>query len=197
MMRMTKNWMMIGALMATATQAFASDSGEAPNPFAGDLGNAVWTLVIFLIVVVLLGKFLWGPILKGLQSRENFIATALREADDASKKAQAQLAEYSQKLDQARAEATAIVEEGRRDAEVTKRAIHEEARNEADKMIERAKREIGIARDSAVRELCDLGAKLATDAASKIVGRELSQADHERLIRESIDEISAQNASRN
>ncbi len=188
---------MTAAFLATASQALASDSGEAPNPFAGDLGNAVWTLVIFLIVVVLLGKFLWGPILNGLQSRETFITNALRDADEASKKAQAQLAEYNEKLDQARAEATAIVEEGRRDAEVTKRTIQDEARSEADKMIERAKREIGIARDSAVRELCDLGAKMATDAATKIVGRELSAGDHERLIRESIDEITARSASRN
>ncbi|NOX57840.1 MAG: hypothetical protein GXP29_03160, partial [Planctomycetes bacterium] len=59
------------------------------------------------------------------------------------------------------------------------------------------KREIGIARDSAVRDLYELGARLATDAAGKIVGRELSPSDHERLIRESIDEISAQDVSSN
>ncbi len=195
-MRFSLRHAMIATLCFSAV-AFASGGGENVDPVSPDLWQAGFTIAVFLILLFILGKFAFKPIMKGLNDREAFITNALRDADEASKKAQAQLAEYSQKLDQARAEATAIVEEGRRDAEVTKRSIHEEARNEADKMIERAKREIGIARDSAVRELCDLGAKLATDAASKIVGRELSPSDHERLIRESIDEISAQNASRN
>ena len=185
----------------TVTLSFSAvalaSGGENVDPVAPDLWQAGFTIAVFLLLLVILGKFAFKPIMKGLNDRENFITTALRDADEASKKAQAQLAEYNEKLDQARAEATAIVEEGRRDAEVTKRSIQDEARNEADKMIDRAKREIGIARDSAVRELCDLGSKLATDAASKIVGRELSPSDHERLIRESIEEISAQNVSQN
>lgn len=172
-------------------------SEESPNPFAGDLGNAVWTLVIFLLVLIVLGKFLWGPILKGLQSREEFIATSIHDADNANKKAQELLSDYSAKLDQARAEAAGIVEEGRRDAEVVKRTLQEDARKEADAMIERAKREVGIARDTAVRELYDLGAKLATDVASKIIAKEINPQDHQRLIEDSIAELGKVNAGNN
>jgi F-type H+-transporting ATPase subunit b len=190
MMRTTKYWVGLIALLATVAPVLASgETGAAPNPFAGDLGVSIWTLVIFLVVVILLGKFLWGPILNGLQSREAFIAKSLTDAEQASKTAQAQLAEYTAKLDAARAEASNIVEEGRRDAEEVKRAIGEEARKEADAMIERAKREIGIARDAALRELYDVGGGLATQVAGKIVSRELNPADHEQLIQESIAEL--------
>jgi F-type H+-transporting ATPase subunit b len=185
------------AMLGFSAVTLASGGGENVDPVKPDFWQAAFTIAVFLILLFILGKFAFKPIMKGLNDREAFITNALHDADEASKKALAQLAAYEEKLNQARAEATAIVEEGRRDAEVTKRSIHDEARTEADKMIERAKREIGIARDSAVRELCDLGATLATDAASKIVGRELSASDHERLIRESIDEIRAQNASQN
>ncbi|HSF44061.1 MAG TPA: ATP synthase F0 subunit B, partial [Thermoanaerobaculia bacterium] len=80
-----------------------------------------------------------------------------------------------------------IVEEGRRDADAVKRRIEEDAKREADKAIERAKREIQIATDTATKELYTLSARLATDLAAKVIGRELNPRDHERLIAEAIE----------
>lgn len=197
---MTQRMLMsLGAVLMAAGPVLAAEGHEgAVNPFAGDLGNAIWTLVIFGIVLLVLGKFLWKPILHGLQSREEFIAKSLRDADDANKKAEQVLGQYQAQLDKARADASAIVDEGRRDAEVVKRSIQDEARKEAEAMIARAKREIGVARDTALRELYDVGAKLATDVAGKIISRELKPADHERLIQESIAELArASEASKN
>jgi F-type H+-transporting ATPase subunit b len=177
-------------MMALPVLAAEAEGGE-PSLFAGDLGNSVWTLLIFLFVLIILGKFAWGPILKTLQSREAFIHEALASAKRDRDEAEARLKEYEERLATARAEATAIVEEGRRDAEVVKRKIEEEARREGDKMIERARREIHIATVSATRDLYQLTAKLATDLAARVIGRELSAQDHERLISEAIAEIPA------
>jgi F-type H+-transporting ATPase subunit b len=179
--------------LAIALPALAQEAehgAEAPSLFAGDLGNSVWTLVIFLIVLIVLGKFAWGPILKTLQSRETFIREALESAKHDREAAEARLKEYEQKLASSRAEATAIVEEGRRDAEVVKRRIEAAAKEEADKTIERAKREIQIATDTATKELYTLSAKLATQLAAQVIGRELSPQDHERLISQAIAGIS-------
>ncbi|HRX85306.1 MAG TPA: F0F1 ATP synthase subunit B [Phycisphaerae bacterium] len=199
-MKLTKQILVTGSvvvgLYAAPALAAAEEHGAA-NPFAGDLGNAIWTLVIFGIVLLVLGKFLWKPVLNGLQSREEFIAKSLRDADAANKKAEQVLAEYQAQLDKARADATAIVEEGRRDAEAVKRTIQDEARQEAEAMITRAKREIGVARDTALNELYTVGAKLATDVAGKIISRELKPADHERLIQESIAELGRTDVSTN
>ncbi|HKV06627.1 MAG TPA: F0F1 ATP synthase subunit B [Thermoanaerobaculia bacterium] len=166
--------------------AEAAHEPAANNPFAGDIGNALWTLVIFGLVVVVLGKFAWGPLLKGLQAREEFIRESLEKARIERETAEIRLREYEERLATARAEATAIVEEGRRDADAVKRRIEEDAKREADKAIERAKREIQIATDTATKELYTLSARLATDMAAKVIGRELNPKDHERLIAEAI-----------
>jgi F-type H+-transporting ATPase subunit b len=191
MIRMTKKLFFPLALLAAAVPAMAAEAGaEAPpSLFAGDLGNSIWTLLIFVFVLIILGKFAWGPILKTLQARESFIHEALAKAKRDRDEAEARLKEYEERLATARAEATAIVEEGRRDAEVVKRKIEADAKHEGDKMIERAKREIHLATVSATSELYQLTAKLATDLAARVIGRELSAQDHERLISEAIDGI--------
>jgi F-type H+-transporting ATPase subunit b len=175
--------------LTAALPALASEGGEPGGVFAGDVGNALWTLVIFGTVVFLLGRYAWGPILSGLTAREKFIRTALEEAQRDRLEAEARLKEYVDQLNTARGEATAIVEEARRDADVVKRRIEEEANGEAGKIVERTKREITLAKETAVKELYSLSAKLTTEVAGKILRREITPQDHERLIRESIDKL--------
>lgn len=177
------------AMALCATRALASGESGASNPFAGDIGNALWTLVIFGIVVLVLAKFAWGPILGALQKREDFIHDSLAQAKRDREEAEAKLKEYGAKLDTARDEATAVVEEGRRDAEVLRHKLEEQARAESQAMFERAKREIAIATETAVSQLYDLSGSLATDIASRILRKELDPKEHERLISESIDEL--------
>lgn len=183
--------LMVGTILAGPVSAFAEEAhgGGAANPFAGDVGNALWTMVIFVIVLVVLGKFAWGPILSALQKREDFIRESLEKAKRDRDEAQRVLKEYSDRINAARAEASAIVDEGRRDAEVLRRKIEETAKSEAQAMVERAKREIGMASDTAVKELYNLSAKLATQMASKIIRKELNAHEHERLVNEAIDDL--------
>jgi F-type H+-transporting ATPase subunit b len=176
---------------ALAAAAPAATPEAANNVFAGDIGNAVWTVVIFLLVLLVLGKYAWGPLLAGLQAREAYIRESLQTARRDREAAEARLSEYQEKLAAARGEATAIIEEGRRDAEAVKRKIEEQAKQESDKMIERARREIDAATAEATRQLYTLSAHLATELAARIIGRELDPKDHQRLIAEAIDEIAA------
>ncbi|MFL6290554.1 MAG: F0F1 ATP synthase subunit B [Thermoanaerobaculia bacterium] len=175
------------AAPALAQEAEHAAGGGENNIFAGNVGNMIWTLVIFLLVVVVLGKFAWGPILNTLQARESFIHEALATAKRDRDEAEARLREYEARLAQARAEASAIVDEGRRDAIVVKQRIEEDAQREADKRLERARREIQIATETATKELYQLSARLATEMAGKVIGRELTPQDHERLIAESLE----------
>lgn len=171
-----------------ATAAGAAEEGQG-NLFAGDIGNVVWTLAIFVLVIVVLGKFAWGPLLSALQHREEFIRRSLKEAKDDREAAEKRLQEYEEKLSKGKAEAAEIVDEGRRESEKTRLRIEEQAREESDKMIERAKREIDLAKRTAIKDLYATSADLATEIASKILQRELSAKDHERLIDESIAEL--------
>ncbi len=188
---MTQRALAASVVFLSAVPALASgDEGGAPSPFAGDIGSALWTVVIFLLVVFVLGKFAWGPILSALQKREDFIRDSLESAKKDREQSEAKLREYTEQLTAARAEAKGIVDEGRRDAEVVQRKIEDGAKKEATALIERARREIQIATDTAVKDLYDLSGKLATDIASRIIRKELNAAEHERLIAESIDELS-------
>jgi F-type H+-transporting ATPase subunit b len=182
---------LITALALAAPAVAQEHEAAANNPFAGDFGNALWTVVIFVLVLVVLGKFAWGPILKGLQARESYILESLEKAKKERDEADARMKLYEDKLAQARTEVTAMVEEGRRDAEVVKRKILDEARQEAEKERERTKREIQLATDTATKQLYALSAKMATDLAGIIIRKELTPQDHERLIAESIQELSS------
>lgn len=183
-------------LLLLAAPALASGGAEGgANPFAGDVGNALWTMVIFVLVLIVLGKFAWGPILGALQKREEFIRDSLAQAKKDREDAETRLREYTEQLQSANAKASAIVDEGRKDAEAVKRKIEEDAKAEAVKLIERAKREIGIASDTAIKQIYDLGAKLATEVASKVIRKEVNAQEHSRLISESLDEL--RKASRN
>ena len=187
----SKQFRILSAVLLTlvALPALAAAEGGESNIFAGDLGNAIWTVVVFLGALFVLSKYAWGPLLDTMKAREDFIHDSLVKAKEDREAAEARLKEYEERLTEARAEATAIVEEGRRDAEVTRGRIEEEARQEAAKTLDRARREIEIARETAVKELYDLSGRLATDIASRIVGRELKAEDHERLVRDAIGEI--------
>jgi len=189
-MRIRAAGFVVLALAAVPQLATASEEGGgAVTPFAGDVGNALWVLIIFGLVVFVLGRFAWPPVLSGLQEREKFIRTSLEEARRDRAEAEARLQQYEERLHAARSEATAIVEESRRDAEAVKRRIQEEAEAEGARIIERAKREIALAKETAVKDLYSLSARMTTDVASKILGREITADDHQRLIRESIERL--------
>src|SRR5438552_9168405 len=114
------------------------------SPFAGNLGNAVWTLGIFLIVVIVLGKFAWGPILSLLQERERFIHKSLSDAKHDRDEAEARLKDYAAKLQSAQAEAVAIIEDARRDAERLREELRQRAKTEAGTMLKNAERQIEL-----------------------------------------------------
>jgi len=187
----------VAALTFSAQSLLAAESGghgeETVSLFAGDLGNAFWTLLIFLLVFAVLAKFAWGPILKVLQTREAFIRDSLTKAKEEREESHRILADYTAQIEKAKDDATAIVEEGRRDAEETRKRIHAEAKTEAQAIADRAKREISLARDDAVKQLHDEVIVLAASVAGKMIHREVSPDEHKMLLDESLAELGRMN----
>src|SRR5215471_3116362 len=159
------------------------------SPFAGDLGNAIWTLVIFVIVVVVLGKFAWGPVLGLLKQREDFIHKSLSDAKRDRDEAEARLKEYAARLQSAQAEAVGIIEEARRDSERLRQELRERARSEADTMIKNAERQIELQTTRAVQQLRQEAVDLSVTIASKILERNISKEDNEKLIADALRQI--------
>lgn len=187
------------AIAFVAMPALAGDpvpgehAADKPALLQWDIGAAFWSIVVFVLLLLVLRTTAWKPILLGLQQRERFIADSIEKARREREQSERLLAEYTDKLHKARDEATAIVEEGRRDAEEVRKRIHAEAKHEADAIVARARRDIQIARDDAIKQLHDQAILLATSIASKAVKRDLTIGDHQRLLDEALADLSQLN----
>jgi F-type H+-transporting ATPase subunit b len=186
--------LIIVAVSIVASPALAVQETEHAEPsiFEGGLHNAVWTLLIFLTVVIVLGKFAWGPLLGALRQREDFIRDSLETAKREREESAELLKKYTDQISRAREEATAITQEGRRDAEEVRKRIQAEARAEADAMIKRAKREILIAHQDAIKEIYNAVAELSTQVAERILKREIDAKEHRDLINAALEEVKKQ-----
>jgi F-type H+-transporting ATPase subunit b len=175
------------ALPAHAAQH--AEEGAALSPFAGNLGNAVWTLVIFVIVVFVLGKFAWGPVLSLLREREQFIHNSLSDAKRDRDDAEARLKEYAAKLQTAHAEAVTIVEAARGDAERLRQELREKAKSEAEGIIKNAQQQIQLETARALQHIRTEAVDLSVQIASKLIQRNLTKEDNERLIEEALKQV--------
>lgn len=174
------------------TALAAEEEHDGGGPVQVDLWQAGFTIVVFLILVTILSRTAFKPILKGLQKREEFIHNSLEQAKKDREDAEARLKEYEGRLRAARDEASAIVAEGRRDAEETGRRVVEEARQAAQAEQARAVRDIQVARDTALKDLYMQSARLAMDVAGSVLKRELTPEDQTRLVEEALSQLRQQ-----
>lgn len=188
-----------GVLLLAGEASLAAEEthGVEPDIFAGSIGNFIITLIVFAIVIVVLGKFAWPHVLSLLNEREKRIRDSLEDAKREREEAERVLEKYTRQIEQARDEAAVIVDRGRRNAGEVGRRIQDEARQEATGMIERAKREIQLATDTAKKEVYDAAAELAVDVAGRIIRKELSAQEHKDLVDESLGRMRAEDTKLN
>ncbi len=181
------------ASAAGDSHAAHEDIGYVPTPstdpaeLKGDL--AIWSFAVFLILMLLLTKFAWKPIMEGLDKRERGIAESIAATQRANDEAKSMLASYERRLAEAADEVRGMLEEARRDAEATKQTIVAEARKAADDEQARAKREIGLATDDALSRIAERAGELAVDVAGKFIRQKLTADDQQQLIRDSVASI--------
>jgi len=186
-----------GAALGSAGEADGSHAEPDLNPldFKSDL--AIWTAVVFLLVLAILWKFAWGPIREGLDKREQGIADQIAQAEAANEQARKLLAQYEQRLEGAKDEVREMMVRARQDAEQAGRELLDRAKAEAEREHQRALREIDAAAASAMKELAERSASLAVDLAGRIVGAKLERADHARLIEQAMGNLTRQEPSSN
>ena len=180
--------MLIGKL--NAALILAAGGGEA-SPFDDRVDLAIFTLIVFLGLLFILGKYAWGPIIKALNEREESIAKDIDDAAAANEQAQAKLASYDAKIAGAQDEAAAIIAEAKNDAIAAKEKIMADAADEAQRTKDRAMADISAAKNAAVQELAQNSVDSAVDLAGSIVGRTLQKSDHSNLIDKSIEKFTS------
>jgi F-type H+-transporting ATPase subunit b len=164
---------------------------SAPTEWRFDL--ALFTFVVFLVLLAVLTKFAWGPIATALQRREETIARQIDEARLASEKGAMLLREYEARLAAATDEARNIVAGARKDAELAKDRIVAEARDAAGRERERAVADINVAKNQALDEIAQRSVQTAVSLAGQLIRREVRPQEHEALIGDAISKFHNEN----
>ncbi len=157
--------------------------------FAVDPGLSIWTIVMFLLVLFILGKFAWRPMLDALDAREAGIRESIDEAKQMREEAAAALEEHRKQLGDARRQAQEIVGEAREAGEALRRDIEGKAREESERILERARREIQRERDQALEALRRQSVELALAAAARLLDRKLDGELDRKFIEDYLDEL--------
>ena len=163
------------------------------NPLAQpDPGLFIWTILTFLVLVALLARFAWGPLLQALERRQAAISQALDDAQRARQELEKLQRESAQMMASARAEAEAIVARSRSDAESLREELKQKARSEAAAIVKNAERQIQLETARAVQQIRHEAVDLSVAIASKILQRQVSPEDNEALIQEALKQIGSQ-----
>ncbi len=153
-------------------------------------GLIVWTVVTFLIVLLILRGTAWKPIVQALKDREDKIRSTLEEAEKARIEAQRILNENRQVLLEAEAQSAKIIREGRDMGERLKGEILDKAQMTSRQMVDQAKDEIRREKDAALVQLRSEVSDLAIAAAGKLLDANLDNAQQRRLVDKAIQELS-------
>jgi len=158
-----------------------------------DPGLFIWTILIFLVLLFLLMKFAWKPLLAMLQKREDGIRQSLQDAE----KARDELANVKQDteklLTEARNESQSIVAAGKKNAERMKDEIINNAQIKSDALLTDAKKQINIEKDRAMADVKAEIVNLSMEVAQKLIKKNLSKDDNLNLINESIGKLTHKN----
>jgi len=154
-----------------------------------DPGLFIWTIFTFLLLLVLLAKFAWKPLLAFLASREETIKMSLENAQTAKKELERLQQESAQIIRKAHGEAESIVSRSWSDAEKVREEMKQKAKSEADAIVKESQRQIELETGRALRQIRSEVADLSIAIASKVIQRNVSREDNNRLIEDTLKQI--------
>ena len=154
-----------------------------------DPGLFIWTIITFLVLLTLLARFAWGPLLRALESRQEMIRKSLDDAEEARRELERLHLESAQILKQARVQGESIMSQSRSDAERLREELKQKARAEADTIVRTAGRQIQLETAQALQQIRREAADLSVMIASKLIQRNLSKEDNDRLIDDALKQV--------
>lgn len=151
--------------------------------------DIAFALLSFAILLVLLKKFAWGPLMNKMEERENYIANELDVAEKNRVNAEKASKEANEKLMQTRQEAQTIIEDAKKAGAKQEQAILEAAEAAANKIKQSAQEEIKQEKERAIQALQEQVASLSVQIATKVIEKEINAEDQERLISDYMKQI--------
>lgn len=152
-------------------------------------GDIVLQLVIFLVLLLLLKKFAWGPLMGIMKQREEFVKSEIEAAEQSRKDATSVLEEQRALLKEARVEAQSLMEKAKAQGDAQREIIISDAKKEAERLKSSALVEIEQQKEKAVAAIRDQVSSLSVLIASKVIEKEINEKDQEKLINDYIQEV--------
>jgi F-type H+-transporting ATPase subunit b len=156
-----------------------------------DPGLYIWTIATFLVLVGLLAKFAWGPLLAAMAARQDAIRKSLDEARQAKQELERLNVESARILAQARTDAEAILSATRSDATQFREELKQQARADAAAIVKNAEKQVELETTRALQEIRQEAVNLSVMIASKLLQRNVSKDDNLRLIEDTFKQIEA------
>jgi len=154
-----------------------------------DPGLFIWTILTFLVLLWLLAKFAWRPLLQALENRQEMIRKSLDDAQQAKQELERLNQESARIIREACVEAQSIVAQSRSDGERLREELKQKARAEADTIVRNAERQIQLETGRALQQIRLEAADLSVMIASKLIQRNISKEDNEQLIDQTIQQL--------
>ena len=175
-------------LSTIAITAASSDSGGSFLVKPG-IGLMVWTLVVFGVSMWLLAKLAFPRISEALDKRQRAIAESIDAAEHTKQEAKQLLAEYRERLTEARQQADEIVNRAKKAADVHERESLEQSKEAREEMLEQTRRDIEAETRRAIQEIRKEVADLTVQATEKVTRKSLDDSDQRRLVEEALNEL--------
>jgi F-type H+-transporting ATPase subunit b len=180
-------------MLSLIIQAHAPPAQEhASGPLTVEPGLMIWTVFVFLLLLLILKKFAWPAILGAVEAREQALERQLAEAARDRELAAGLLAEHQKLIAEAKTQAHAVIVEARTVAEKERALAIEKTKQEQEELLARARREIAAERDSAVAELRREAVDLSLAAASKLIEKRLDGETDRKLVQEFLSTLGGQ-----
>lgn len=182
-------------LASEGAAAGAEKGGGGASLLIPALGELIPAILAFTVVFVLLSKFAWPAISDMLDKRAETIKDSLEKAEAAKIEAERLLAEYKQTMAEARKEAATVLASARQSADATRAEAATKAQAEYDAMLVKARDAIEGEKNAAIAQLQASVADLTVAVAGKVIGSELSEAEHRKVIEKYLAEAGSLNAN--
>ena len=176
-------------MLANLTTVLAAESGGGSFLVSPNVGLMIWTLVVFGISMAILAKFVFPRIGEALDKRQRAIEESIDSAERTRREADQLLAEYRERLAEARGQADDIVTRARRTGEAAEAEIVAGARTKREEMMEQTRREIEAETRRAIQQIRSEVADLTVMATEKVTRKTLDASDQKRLVEEALSEL--------
>jgi F-type H+-transporting ATPase subunit b len=177
---------MLAIVMPLAQAADEESSNFLVSP---DVGLMIWTLLAFLVALLVLRKYAWPAITAALEKRQHMIEESIDTAERARAESAALLEEYRARLREARSQSEEIIARARKAGEVVERESVEEARAKREELLEQTRRDIEAETRRAIQEIRSEVADLTILATEKVTRKTLTDDDQKRLVEEALGEL--------